>query len=212
MSMTLRWRRLWPVLFAAAWAGCTLSQPVPAISHYVIPGGASETPVGAVVPLQVGQIDALPPFQQTGIAYQLSPYRLDNYRLHQWVASPAWMLRERLQEMTVAQPGQQLDDRPPLELAARIFAFQQMIDTGASAGRVEIRFCLRPAAPPAVPLWCRTIREQAPASAATPGAAAEAIGTAFNLTLVQLRKDLDQELSTIAADGHSVMAFRHPLR
>jgi hypothetical protein len=49
--------------------------------------------------VQLGAVTGATPFRDTGIAYQVSLYRLDSYTFSRWVAPPVEMVTQRLRHL-----------------------------------------------------------------------------------------------------------------
>jgi hypothetical protein len=67
-------------MIAAAPSGCGVARRAPVIHRYVILASSTSEnlPIGAQI--RVGEVEGMPPFDQSGIAYQVAPYQLDTYR------------------------------------------------------------------------------------------------------------------------------------
>ncbi len=180
-----------------ACAACALFRSPPVMHRYTIPDTAVAPSLPAGLNLEIGSVTGLAPFHDTGVAYQISPFRLDNYRFHRWVAPPTEILTQRLTGM-IEQPAAGLaspaaKDDPIMLLDARIRAFQEVDEGGHSSGLVEIEFCLTPTTSMARPAWCQNFRRDTTASANTPEAAAAAISKSLNDILTDLMPALSSQ-------------------
>ena len=193
--------------------GCSITRPTkPPIHRYQLgpASGAALAPDRLAV--QLGAVTGATPFRDTGIAYQVSPYRLDSYTLSRWAGPPVEIVMQRLRHLVEPPPAETLGPRDARILDARIMAFQEVDIGGSISGLVEMDFCLRPIRPPSRPQWCQTFRRQTPASADSREAAVAAITTSFNGVIEELTVALDRQLRVPPAQAEHDNDESHPVR
>jgi uncharacterized lipoprotein YmbA len=190
------------IALGASLCGCSLlSRTVPVTHRYQVVG----TPVAADLPpdakIELRTVGGAEPYQDTGIAYQTSLYRLDSYHFHRWVEPPTDILREHLRQILYrpSNLGSQEPNAKPLLLDARIQAFQEVDEGAKHSGLVTVQFCLYPGDPFARALWCTTVSKQTPADGKGPENAAAAINLSFDAVMAQFARDLTREARQIAA-------------
>jgi ABC-type transport auxiliary lipoprotein component len=203
-------------LAAALAAGCGLfARSVPMTHRYQVVGPAVTAEIPPDVKIELHTVSGAEPYQDTGIAYQTSPYRLDAFHFHRWVEAPTDLVTERLREVLYhpSNLGSEAPQAQPLHLDARIKAFQQVDEGAKPSGLVTIQFCLYPNVPYARALWCKTISKQNEADGPAPEQAAAAISLAFNEVMAEFASDLTHEIPAVAkasADGKAPATLGAP--
>ncbi len=189
-------RRGWVVgaALSLAVAGCSTGQ-APEVHRFTLlpPPPAAAFPQN--MQIQMGSVNGVAPFRDTGIAHQSDPYRLDNYKFSRWVAPPTEMVAETLDHLARQEVGASQTADPeelPLVLDARIDAFQQVQEGARSSVLVEVDFCLNQRETGRAQ-WCKTLRRSMQAFNDSPDAAAQAIDNCFNQVLVDLASELSRQ-------------------
>jgi uncharacterized lipoprotein YmbA len=192
MKLPAPFRKLWPLLFVFAF-GCSLIREKPEMNHYRLAPSPAKLPSHPEIELT--PVRGAPPFQDTGILYQTSQYRLDAYRFHRWIAPPTEMVQERLGELLDADRGaDHAASKPVAVLDTHIKAFQELDEGEETFGLVEIRFCLT--SPSArVKTGCWTTLRQSAASHRSPEAAVEAISRSYDEVIAELGTQLRKRAS-----------------
>ncbi|HYB89852.1 MAG TPA: ABC-type transport auxiliary lipoprotein family protein [Candidatus Binataceae bacterium] len=189
---------------AASFAGCSLlARSVPATHRYQLAPTTAVAEIPPTARIELRNVTGSEPFQDTGIAYQTSPYRLDTYKFHRWVEPPTDLVSERLHEIIYSPSpvGPETAAAHPLLLDTRIKAFQEVDDGAQHTGVVAIRFCIFPRDPFSRALWCKVISKESPAGGDTPEQAAEAISMSFNQVMAEFASELTAEIRQVASDG-----------
>jgi len=192
------------LLLAASVAGCSLlARSVPETHQYQLAPTTAVAEIPPAARIELRNVTGSEPFQDTGIAYQTSPYRLDTYKFHRWVAPPTDLVAERLHEILYSPSplGRELPAANSLLLDTRIKAFQEVDEGAQHTGVVAIRFCIYPSNPFSRALWCKTISKESPAGGDTPEQAAAAISLSFNQVMAEFASDLTAELAQAATDA-----------
>ena len=181
-------------LCLVAMGGCARAQ-APEIHRYVLAPPPSNAAFPPNMPIDLGVISGGAAFREGGMAHQSDPYRLENYKFNQWVAPPVEMVEEQLAHLARQPVGVSENtspDDPVMVLDAHISAFQKVEQGARSSGFVEIDFCLTQK-DDTRPQWCKTFRRSALAYDNSAEAAAQAIGSCFNLILVDLAGELNRQ-------------------
>jgi uncharacterized lipoprotein YmbA len=180
--------------------GCSITRPTkPPIHRYQLGPASAAALAPDRLAVQLGAVTGGTPFRDTGIAYQVSPYRLDSYTFSRWAGPPVEIVTQRLRHLVEPPPAETLGSHDARILDVRIMAFQEVDIGGRISGLVEMDFCLRPIRPPSRPQWCQTFRRQTPASADSREAAVAAITTSFNGVIEELTVALDRQLQAPTA-------------
>src|SRR5262249_52398299 len=143
--------RAFAILVAVSLTGCgeVLRRPVPELHSYQLAPTTVTTDIPPSAKIQLRNVSGSDPYQDSGIAYQTSAYKLDTYRFHRWVAPPIAMLTDRLRDL-LNRPSSLGTEQPNARqymLDARVKAFQEVDYDGNHSGVVAIEFCLYPSDP-----------------------------------------------------------------
>ena len=177
--------------------GCGLAAKRPQTQRYLLPAPKATVAIPAKMNIRLRGVTGIAPFQDTGIAYQTSAYKLDSYRYHRWVAPPTEMVADALNDVVKPPPA------PPggageemMLLSARINSFQESRYAGKHDAVVAIEFCLTPDRPYAPCAWSRTVAHQTPVANDSPGAAVAALGAAYDQVMAEFAASLGGYLAT----------------
>ena len=183
-------------------SACAIFARTPTIHRYQLAPSSARPSIPSGIDIELRNVAGTAPFHDTGIVFQTSPYRLDSYPFHRWVAPPSELVGDALNAMLnqpVAQQGKP-GSEPAYYLDARIFAFQEVREgapAAAGSGLVEIEFCLTPDQPFARPVWCQTMRKDTAESSDTAESAAASISTSFNDVLAELAPKLSTQAALL---------------
>ena len=163
-------------------AACGGKLPETRYYQLAAPSQAAASRGDAVVVLQPLAADAA--YDDERIVYRTSPYRLDYYDYHRWIAEPGTMVSDYLASALAgtgrfrALPRELTDDAPVI-LGGRVRALEE-VDRARDrwVGHVAITLVLTDAHTGAV-VWTRDFDETEPLAAQTPEGLAAALSTAM---------------------------------
>ena len=191
------------ILVAVALSGCgdLLRRPVPELHSYQLAPTTVTTDIPPSAKVQLRNVSGTDPYQDSGIAYQTSAYKLDIYHFHRWVAPPISMVSDRLREMLnrPSSLGAEQATATQYMLDARVKAFQEVDYDGQHSGVVAIEFCLYPSDPGARALWCNTISKDNPTGGHGIEGAAAAVSLSFNQVMAEFGSELSQETARLSS-------------
>ncbi len=193
-----------PLTFAAAAfaaaaliAGCSLSRPSPVKQSYLIepaPPPAVATPQAAT--LRVGTINVAAPFRGRSFVVREGELRYETDFYSEFLVAPAPMLGEATARALgsarvfarVVAPGAPPDADYILDGFVSAL-YEDLRNPAAPAADIVVTYYLARADNP-VPFWSKEYRQQVPLSAASPGAYAAGLSTAFGAIMAELARDL----------------------
>jgi ABC-type uncharacterized transport system auxiliary subunit len=188
------------VILCASLCACSLFSQRPQTHRYLLPAPRARVEVPARFNLRVRSVKGIAPFEDTGIAHQVSAYQLDSYRYNRWVAPPTEMVADALHEIIRIPPDSGSGaTRRLMLLDARIDAFQHVDYGGKEAALVAIEFCLSSDKPLAPCRWRRKFSREVTAINGTPEAAVEAFAAAYAQVLTEFAANLTSYLQTAPA-------------
>lgn len=165
-------------------------------------GAPSDAPSDAVVVVEPLDTDAA--YDDERIVYRQSPYRLDYYQYHRWVASPGTMLSDYLAQALARTGRFRAIDREPTDDAAvilggRVIAIEE-IDRGPHRwdGRIALALSVTDARTGEV-LWSQDVEEIEPLAALTPEGLAAALSRAMARVVDRVSPTLGATASRQAA-------------
>lgn len=181
--------------------GCSLTQPPPAVQHYVLrPAVPEEIPQSAVHKrhtLLVHAFTAHDPYDQQRLVYRSSPYQLDFYAYHRWAASPAEQItdwtRQYLRKTglfaTVFPTSEGSPETIDMVLGGTIRHIEEIDhdQTWQAALSIDV-WLTRP--PQRTPFWFESYSATRQAAKRNPAAIAEAMSRNLETILQQLSTDL----------------------
>jgi cholesterol transport system auxiliary component len=181
--------------------GCSLTQPAPAVQHYVLrPTVPEEIPQSALHnrhTLLVRAFTAREPYDQQRLVYRSSPYQLDFYTYHRWAASPAEQITDWTRQYLrrtglfakVFPTAKGSADMIDMVLGGTIRHLEEIDhdQTWQAALSIDI-WLTRP--PQRTPFWFASYSATRQAAKRNPAAIAEAMSRNLETILQQLTTDL----------------------
>ena len=181
-------------VIAAALIAAACGGKLPETRYYQLAAPARGAMDGdAVVVLEPLAADAA--YDDERMVYRTSPYRLDYYQYHRWIAAPGTMVSDYL-AASLAKSGKfralprELTDEAPVVLGGRVIALEE-VDQARDRwlGHVAISLTLTDAHTGAV-VWSHDFDETEPLAAQTPEGLAAALSTAMSRIVAAAAPDI----------------------
>jgi ABC-type uncharacterized transport system auxiliary subunit len=207
----MRW-----IVVAALIAGCGGKLPETRYYQLAAPPARPAPTTDATVVVEPLETDAA--YDDDRIVYRQSPYRLDYYDYHHWIAAPGTMVSDYLAE-ALAHSGRfraiarDLSDSAAVVLGGRVIAIEEVDHpSGRWDGRVALELTLTDARTGEV-LWSRQFDETEPIADRTPEGLAAALSRAMARVVAQVTPtiaDTAQRQAMLHAQRKIPMANRTP--